>query len=241
MGWEPSAVKITYYDHQEGSRLVGGPLGISPSDFPYGSGPAFEEMVIHSHAGTHVDAPWHYGVTVAGKRAKTIDQVPLEWCYGDGVVVDVRHRKPGEYITSQDIKSALRKIRYKIKRGDIALIMTGADKRWDHVDYPSASPGMSPEATEWLIDQGVKIIGIDAFGFDRPFKNMAEDFKKGVPGALWPSHHDVGRRKEYCQIEKLANLDRIPKPFGFKVACFPVKLAKASAGWCRAVAIVEED
>jgi kynurenine formamidase len=56
------------------------------------------------------------------------------------------------------------------------------------------------------------------------------------PGIIWQAHY-VGIEKEYCQIEKLANLDQLP-PFGFKVACFPCKIEKASAGWTRAVAII---
>jgi kynurenine formamidase len=38
----------------------------------------------------------------------------------------------------------------------------------------------------------------------------------------------------------LANLDQLPRPFGFKVACFPVKLTGGSAGWSRVVAILED-
>ena len=45
---------------------------------------------------------------------------------------------------------------------------------------------------------------------------------------------------EYCHIEKLANLDLIPVPFGFWVSCFPVKIERGSAGWVRAVALVPE-
>ena len=41
-------------------------------------------------------------------------------------------------------------------------------------------------------------------------------------------------------MEKMCNLDKIPKPFGFKVSCFPVKIKSASAGWVRPVAIIEE-
>lgn len=238
-GPEPLPTKIFRYDHSEGTRYVMGPFGLSSDDFPYKTGPAVEELQLPTHAGTHLDAPWHYGPTVANEPAKMIDQIPLNWCYGDGVIIDVRHRKAGEYIVLDDIKNGLKKINYQLKPRDIVLIMTGADKRWEFADYPNASPGMSPEATEWIIDQGVKVIGIDAFGFDRPFKNMVDDYKRGVKNALWPSHHEVGRRKEYCQIEKLANLDKIPKPYGFKVACFPVKISKAGAGWCRAVAILE--
>lgn len=44
--------------------------------------------------------------------------------------------------------------------------------------------------------------------------------------------------REYCQIEKLANLAVIPVPHGFQVAAFPVKLARASGAWARVVAFV---
>jgi kynurenine formamidase len=41
-------------------------------------------------------------------------------------------------------------------------------------------------------------------------------------------------------MEKMANLDKIPSPHGFKVACFPVNIKSASAGWTRPVAILED-
>lgn len=52
---------------------------------------------------------------------------------------------------------------------------------------------------------------------------------------IWPAHF---ARREYLQIEKLAKLDEIPQPHGFYVSCLPVKIQGASAGWCRAVAMV---
>ena len=56
---------------------------------------------------------------------------------------------------------------------------------------------------------------------------------------LWPAHF-TGRRREFCQIERLANLDALPAPFGFYVSALPVKLAGAGAGWARAVAVIGE-
>ena len=56
---------------------------------------------------------------------------------------------------------------------------------------------------------------------------------------FWESHL-LGREKEYCQIERLANLESLPQPTGFTVSAFPFKLEGASAGWARVVAIVEE-
>ncbi len=75
------------------------------------------------------------------------------------------------------------------------------------------------------------------YGFDRKFQDMAEDFARTGDGrVIWEAHF-AGIEREYCQIEKLVNLDKLP-PHGFKVACFPVKVENASAGWCRAVAFL---
>jgi len=200
---------------------------------------AWEEITLITHNGTHLDAPWHFYPTSEGKPSKTIDQVPLEWCIGDGVVLNLTHKKPGELITEDDVKEALEKINYKIKPYDIVLIRTDSDKKWGTVSYLEEFPGMGRESTLYLLDRGVKIIGIDAFGYDRPFKKMAEDFKKGIPNARWPAHN-LGKEREYCHIERLANLDKIPVPYGFTVMVLPILIEGASAGWIRAAAIVEE-
>ncbi len=211
---------------------------LSEKDFPDNMGLANEDLQLDTHAGTHLDAPYHFGPKIKGKKSKTIDKIPLEWCYSDGVVLDLRHKKSGEVITEADIITALKKIRYKIKPYDIVLIMTGSDKHFNKPDYFSVHPGMSAEATEYLIKQGVKIMGIDAWGFDRPAKYMIKDYLKTKDKTcIFPAHF-VGRKFEYLHLEKLANLNKIPKPFGFKVICFPVKIEKAGAGWSRVVAIV---
>ncbi|MCX5858757.1 MAG: cyclase family protein, partial [Proteobacteria bacterium] len=76
-------------------------------------------------------------------------------------------------------------------------------------------------------------------GFDRPFFAIAQEFAETKDRRLIWAAHFTGIEKEYLHIEKLANLDKLP-PFGFKVACFPVKITRASAGWCRAVAILPD-
>ncbi len=237
--FEPWPPEISYFDHKEGGRVMAKILNISPQSFPEAMGLAWEEFRGMTHTGTHLDAPWHFGPTSEGKPSKTIDQVPLEWCYSDGVRLDFTHKNPGESIALEEVKEALNKIGYKLKPFDIVLFMTGADKYIDEPRYAGMHSGPSGEATLWVLDQGIKITGIDAYTFDRPFSSMAEAHKRGEGDALWPSHF-AGRVKEYCHLEKLANLDKIPRPYGFKVAVFPVKIAKASAGWCRPVAIVEE-
>lgn len=232
-------MEITYHDHMETARGFGQILDLDISAFPEGKCVAAETVTLSTHSGTHLDAPWHYGPTSGGKPAKTIDKIPLEWCYGDGVLLDFSYKRRGEEITTEDVKQTLARINYTLKPFDIVLIRTDSPKHYNEPGYENMQPGMTREATLWLISQGVKVMGIDAFGWDRPIDVMVAEYKSGVKGRLFAAHF-AGREKEYCHIEKLANLDQIPKPYGFKVAVFPVKVENGSAGWTRAVAILEE-
>ncbi len=237
---EPLPVKVTHELHQQAVEMMKIFFGCSQEDLPQGLGWANDSVVLSAHAGTHVDAPWHYFPTSEGKRARTIDEMPLDWFFHDSVVLDMRHKPRGSAVSIDDLKAGLKKINYRIKPWDIVMIQTDADKLWGKPEYFDAGCGMTRESTVWLIEQGVRVMGIDAWGWDRPFWAIKEEFARtGDRDVLWGAHF-VGKDKEYCHIEKLANLDRLPKPFGFKVACFPVKLTSGSAGWARVVAIVED-
>ncbi len=240
---EPMPPRIHYSRHDgEGLAQMQQFFGVQPADLVYsqGAGWAIEEILAITHTGTHVDAPYHYGAQSAGRPARTIDQVPLEWCFAPGVVLDMRHKSAGELITIADLRAALDRIGYSLRPRDIVLLQTGADYRLHSPEY-FAQPGLGREGTLWLVEQGVKVIGIDAYTLDRPFANMVADFQRTGDGRhIWPAHF-AGITQEYCQIEKLAHLDQIPRPFGFYVSCLPVKIQGASAGWCRAVALVPSD
>ena len=59
----------------------------------------------------------------------------------------------------------------------------------------------------------------------------------GDASLIWEGHK-AGREIGYCHLEKLHNLESIPSK-GFTISCFPVKIKGASAGWTRAVAIID--
>ena len=237
---ERTKPKIEYVTHAEGGlQGMMTTFGARAADFVYsqGHGWAVENLTVGSHTATHIDAPYHYGATSEGKPARRIDEVPLDWCFGPGVVLDMRHRQPGEVITIADLRQELQRVRYQLRPGDIVLIHTGAATRWGTAEY-FRQPGLDRESTLWLVEQGIHMIGIDAWTLDREFAAQIEEFKRTGDGRhLWPAHF-AGITKEYCQIEKLANLERLPAPHGFYVSCFPVKIKGGSAGWCRAVALV---
>lgn len=237
---EPIAAKIEYSSHSEGAMQASALLGLKPDDFPEGKAWATETVTLNTHSGTHVDAPWHYWPTSQGKPARTIDELPLEWFFSDGVLLDFSSKPPGYEVTSEDLVAELSRIGYKLKPLDIVLIRSDADKRLYDEKYAFLHAGVSAEATMWLLDQGIKVVGTDGWGWDIPLNLQAEAYKQQPrDGVLWAAHY-VGKDREYCQIEKLANLELLPKPFGFKVCCFPVKVERASAGWARPVAIIEE-
>jgi len=239
--WAPwwARNKIKYQSHKFGAFAIYLLFRLSPKYLRTGLGWANEEIKISTHGTTHLDAPWHYAPTSAGQPAKTIDEIPLEWCFSDGVVLDMRHKGDGEAISVADLKTAVQKIRYPIKPLDIALIYTGNDRFIGSRAYFTQGTGMSAEATHWLIDQGVKIMGIDSWGWDIPLPTQAKLAKQsGRNDVFWAAHY-VGVDKEYYQIERLTGLGQLP-PFGFKVCCFPLKVKGGSAGPSRVVALLED-
>jgi kynurenine formamidase len=260
-GGEPLPPRIKYRDHKAGAML----MALAPAqdkrskakslrnivrglvtgkrvrkrDFPDGLALAWEDLRTQTHHGTHVDAPWHYGPTSGGKPARTIDQLPLDWFTGPGVRLDFRDEPAGAELTVDDLERALAAIGHTLAADEIVLIWTGADRYFRDPEYLERYCGLGADATRWLLDRGVKVIGTDAWSLDRPAMFMGRDFvASGDPSRLWPAHL-VGREREYCQIEKLANLGDLPTATGFTIVCFPVLIEGASAGWTRAVAILD--
>lgn len=234
--------KIDYVGHAQGvDQMREFFPGLKKNQLPGGLGWALEYLTLTTHSGTHLDAPYHYHPTMdQGRPALTIDQVPLEWCFSDGVVLDFRHKGDGERITVSDIKKELERIRYEIKPLDIVLIRTGADAAWGTEEYLIKGAGMDRESTLFLTEQGVRVVGIDAWSWDRPLPFLAKEFQKtGDPRVIWEAHF-AGIEIGYCHMEKMANLSAINRPHRFRICCFPIKIKAASAAWCRPVAIVDE-
>lgn len=234
--------KVQYVTHEEGAAQMAlfFPTIDPAKDLPDGKGWAMELVTLATHAGTHLDAPWHYHPRMSkGKKALTIDEIPLEWCMGNGVKLDFRHFPDGYLVSARDMEDAFKKIGYTLKEGDIVLVNTGADRWWGKPEYLLKGCGMGRESTLWLCERGVRVVGTDAWSWDRPLPLIAKDFETSRDSSIIWEGHFAGIECGYCHIEKLTNLDRLPA-VGFSFFCFPVKIKNASAGWIRAVAMLEE-
>jgi len=101
---------------------------IKPGDLPDNEFLSLEMVLCSVHTGTHVDAPYHFGSKCEDKESKKINDLPLDWFFCDGIVLDLTFKKAGEAVTEEDLKAALTKINYTLKPRDIVLLHTGADK-----------------------------------------------------------------------------------------------------------------
>ena len=153
-------------------------------------------------------------------------------------MIDMKHKADFDPITVADLQAFLKEHDLQIQPGMIVLIRTGRDKLNGTKDFHKFGTGMSAEATHWLIDQGIKVMGIDQWGWDLPLPHMMEKAKEtGDTEYFWEAHL-VGREKEYWHMEQLVNLDALPYT-GFKVAAFPLKIVGASAAPARVVAMMD--
>lgn len=108
---------------------------------------------LYSHAGTHMDAPTHFG---AGPG--TIDRIPLEHCIGPAHVARIRGLEPRAIITVAHLGS----LAEGFPPGESLLLDTG----WSaHLDdsflYRDCLPRVSEELARWCVDRGVRILGVE--------------------------------------------------------------------------------
>jgi kynurenine formamidase len=213
--------------------------GLRPEDLPDAEGWAVEHVKLSTHNGTHLDAPYHFASTMdRGKRAITIDEVPLDWCFKPGVKLDFRHFADGYVATPADVDAELARIGHSLQPLDIVVVNTAAGAAYGAPDYVSRGCGMGRAATLHLLERGVRVTGTDGWSWDAPFVHTREKYLMTHDASLIWEGHKAGREIGYCHIEKLHNLEKLPAT-GFTICCFPVKIRAASAGWTRAVAIVE--
>lgn len=198
---------------------------IRPEDFPDSAFLRHEMISASVHSGSHIDAPGHYGPAADGSRGHMSD-APLDVFVGPGVMLDVSG-VPGWEIRPQHIKAAAEAKGVHDFGQAIVLIHTEREK------------AISAEVVAAFLDEGVRVIGTDADGFDGPFEPMIRRFLQTTDtGVLWPAHM-LGRRRPYYHIERLRNLARLP-PSGFLVIALPVLIEGTTAAWTRAIAFVPE-
>ncbi len=174
------------------------------------------EMSLPCHAGTHVDAPVHI---VA--KGKSIEEIPLESFVGPGAVIPVQ-KKGGEEVTAKDLEGS----GVAVNRGDILMLFTGWDAKFESPDY-NLHPYLSVDAAEWIVNKGVKLFGIDCITVDLPTPLRPKDFKFPV--------HKTLLGNEVLIAENVTNLGRIVGKRS-RILAFPLMVKGSDAAHARIVA-----
>ena len=218
-----------------------------------------------NHMGTHLDAPRHF-VT----NGMTIDEIPLEWLYGDGVIVDLRDEMSDlAAYTPEMIES-----RVEIRDGDLLILHTGWERfaqfgaEANEERYVHTHPGAHPDMVQWLIDRKIRVWGVDVISTDHPMnlpigrflgkgtfghcdrvRAMAEKVFGGPRAVeeLFPEeHYQLTHNALFphncMHIENLGGQIAAPELQNRRltVGCFPWKFKGGEAAFCRVVAFLEE-
>jgi arylformamidase len=164
------------------------------------------------HTGTHLDPPVHF---VPGGR--TVDQLDLGLLYGPALVVDMS--LVDKAITADNLAQA------KLPGGAVRILFkTRNSLLWDRPGFQSDFVAFGWDAAQWLVDHGVKLVGIDYLS--------AEVF-----GASEPRTHRTLLGAGVVIVEGL-NLKDIA-PGAYTLACLPLKIKNGDGGPARAVLLEE--
>ncbi len=200
------------------------------------------------HASTHMDAPVH---VIEG--GVTIEKIPLESCYGTGVIVDLRHLKKWDVITPEVLENA----KPKIEPGDWVVLNTGWHRFWrvKNYQYMSHYPGLYKEGAEWLVAKKIKGVAITGGALDHPCahypleKNqpwLYEEYKRETgkdPNEEFPIYepsHYALLGNGICGIECAGGDVDLVTGRRATIAAFPIRFEEGDASIVRLVAIVEE-
>jgi kynurenine formamidase len=186
----------------------------------YGLATMFVSMP--DHAGTHIDAPRHFG-----KSGIAIDQYPLEKCIVPGICIDLRHIAPRAEITPADLEAAVSQAGVGVPKGGTVLLCTGHHARtFPRKEYSTDNSGVNVAATEWLARQGVVHFGIDSM---RP--GPMSDVNLLV--------HKACLDLDITHIESLCNLEALLGRGPFTFIGLPLKMREGTASPIRAVAVFD--
>lgn len=119
------------------------------------------QLTISLHTGTHLSAPFRF---LHGHL--TIDQVPLDRCFGPAYIMRHPITTPLQPITAEDILPH----KARLQARTVLLIHTGWSRHWGEDTYFTQHPFLTLEATELLLEWGIHLIGVDFPSIDHdPF------------------------------------------------------------------------
>jgi arylformamidase len=167
------------------------------------------ELVMGTHAGTHLDPPRHFL-----PDGLTADRIDLEAINGPCRVVHVPDSR--REVSTGDLKGLL----HGVSR---VLFRTQNSARWARGEafFPEYV-GLAPEAAEYLAAANLRLVGIDSQSIERDTTDQ------------YPVHHTL--LESGCLILEGVRLADVPAG-EYELRCLPLKLHDGDGAPCRAILI----
>jgi kynurenine formamidase len=224
---------FTYYWTKENVPLFDG-LPEDVGEGGKGHGWASEQVLIGTHMGTHIDAPFHF----ENDPAQDAASISLEQAYGEAILLDLTNvcSKGKHKITIAELEEAESKTGDRVSSGDIVILHTGHTAKYAYnpeasvENYATLYSGLAYDASKWFIDKKVKLVGIDGPNID-------------CHDMICTAHVNFLMRRRIGKdpiliVENLANLEKIPLS-RFIFIAFPLPIVKGSGSPVRAVALIQ--
>lgn len=176
---------------------------------PEGEWYIMSNVELMNHVGTHIEVPFH-----CLKEGADLAQIPVEQLAGEAVILDLRQAEAEGGVTLDQVQAAADKAG-GVHEGDIVFGMMGPARYF------------STEGLQWLVDQGIKLMGVDSMGVELAHDDTHANvnhlllFRQGIP-----------------LIENLTNLDQVSRP-RVQVYALPVPVKRLDAFPLRVIAVEE--
>jgi kynurenine formamidase len=201
-----------HMSHDESERIIG-------TGFSYRA----SGIMMCDHGPTHIDSVSHLS---RDPDAPSVDEIPLQHSITEAICLDVSDSKPQTQFGKGKIEAELKRWNLEILPGDTVLFYTAHyDRFYGTPEYATHQPGLTRDATEFIIDKGAVNFGVD---------NTSPDMWLDK---TYPCHM-VCRERRVTHMENLCNLDKlVGKRFTF--IALPLKIRKGTGSPIRAVAIID--
>lgn len=171
---------------------------------------------IYSHAGTHMDAPFHFGI-----NDMTIDRIAPDRFMTDCWVVRLFGCESGKLINVDDLGDVVD----KIQRGDSLLLATGWHNFIGTDKYRNQLPRISAELAGWIVERKLNMVLVEPPSVADP-NNIAEV----------TNIHRVLLGGDIVIVEGICNTEQLKKD-KIRIIALPLKIDAGDGAPCRVLAV----